>query len=361
MEDVAQEMDLGNKFMKMFIVLQNFKMDEMAQEMQEQAFLYRNVFRFLSPPQPIIRLLVIAGPGNMTQNAPLDFVVFNHNVRLDYFYVVNENQSWQSVPDHDVAILGLGESSKHIALYQVIEKQRQQWPRPFLNNAQGVMNCAREKLYELLKEDPDFIVPKTQRINRQEVSALSFPYLIRPIDSHAGQDLEKIQDSLAIHDYLSRINDKIFYVSEFLDCSKKDGLFRKFRIALIDKKPYVCHLAISEDWVVHYKSAHMELSSHKREEEEKFMREFDTHFLAQHGESLIRAAEVIGLDYVILDCAISRQGQLVIFEADNGAWIHDTDSPEIYPYKSEFMKKAFTAFTQMLIEHAHSEASHRPK
>ena len=108
MEDVAQEMDLGNKFMKMFIVLQNFKMDEMAQEMQEQAFLYRNVFRFLSPPQPIIRLLVIAGPGNMTQNAPLDFVVFNHNVRLDYFYVVNENQSWQSVPDHDVAILGLG-------------------------------------------------------------------------------------------------------------------------------------------------------------------------------------------------------------------------------------------------------------
>ena len=42
----------------------------------------------------------------------------------------------------------------------------------------------------------------------------------------------------------------------------------------------------------------------------------------------------------------------MLFEADNGAWIHDTDDPEIYPYKSEIMNKAFAAFTKMLIDHS---------
>ena len=351
MNEVAQEKDLGNKFMKLFIILQNFKMDEFAQEMQDQAFLHRNVFRFLSPPQPQIRLLVIAGPGNMSHNVPLDFVLFNQNVQLDYFYVVNENQTWESVPDHDVAILGLGESSQHTALHHIIEKQRRQWPRPYLNNAKGVMNCARERLYALLKDDPSVIVPRTQRVDRTDVSRVPLPYLIRPIDTHSGQNFEKIQDSLALADYLNRSTSDVFYVSDFVDCAKEDGLFRKFRIALIDKKPYVCHLAISEDWVVHYIASHMELSREKREEEEKFMFEFDTIFLAQHGASLSRVAHLIDLDYVVLDCGLSREGRLVLFEADNGAWIHDTDDPEIYPYKSEIMNKAFTAFTKMLIDH----------
>ena len=82
------------------------------------------------------------------------------------------------------------------------------------------------------------------------------------------------------------------------------------------------------------------------------MFEFDTIFLAQHGASLSRVAHLIDLDYVVLDCGLSREGRLVLFEADNGAWIHDTDDPEIYPYKSEIMNKAFTAFTMMLIDHS---------
>ena len=33
MNDIAEENDLGNKFMKLFIIFQNFKMDEFAREM----------------------------------------------------------------------------------------------------------------------------------------------------------------------------------------------------------------------------------------------------------------------------------------------------------------------------------------
>ena len=350
MNSISEDTDLGNKFIRMFIILQNFKMDDFAQEMQNQAFVHRNVFRFLSPPKPIVRLLMIAGPGNMGNNAPLDFVLFNQNVQLDYFYVVDEYQSWESVPDHDIAILGFGEATKHKGIHDCIEQQRVHWPRPFLNNAKGVMHCARDNLYELLKDDPELVVPCTRRVRRLDVNSLQPPFLIRPLDTHSGQGFERIQSKAALGGYLANYQAEIYYISEYIDCSSSDGLFRKFRIALIDKKPYICHLAISDDWVVHYIAAHMEHSLEKRQEEEKFIREFDSIFVAQYGACLDRIAHKIELDYVVLDCAISKVGRLVLFEADNGAWIHDTDAPDIYPYKSEIMNRAFSGFTQLLLD-----------
>ncbi len=247
LKEVEEEQDLGNKFMKLFIILQNFQMDEFAQEMQNQAFLHRHVFRFLNPPAPTVRLLAIVGPGNMSHNAPLDFVLFNQNVQLDYYYVVDAHAPWASVPEHDVAILALGESSKNRQLHAHIEAQRTHWPRPFLNHAQGVARCARDCFYALLKDDPELSVPRTVRVDRSQLKGGAPPYLIRPIDTHAGDGFEKIPDLEALTAYLDRHLSECFYISEFIDCSKADGLFRKFRIALIDKQPFICHYAISED------------------------------------------------------------------------------------------------------------------
>ncbi|MEI6804606.1 MAG: hypothetical protein WCK83_15720 [Burkholderiales bacterium] len=345
---IEAEEDLGNKYMKLFVIFQNFQMDDFALEMQAKALQYRNAFRFLAPTTPRLRLLAIVGPGNMTDNAPLDFVLFNQNVQLDYFYVVGPDPSWEQVPDHDVAILALGESSKNALIHQRIEAQRVNWPRPFLNHAEGVMRCARDRLYALFKDDPDLCTPRTLRVERRDVGKQRIPFLIRPIDLHAGEGFEKIEDPQALESYLGKNGADCFYLSEYIDCSRADGLFRKFRIALIDKKPYVCHLAVSESWVVHYISAHMELSLDKRQEEERFMNEFNTVFLRKHGQCLDRIADKIDLDYVVLDCAESVGGKLILFEADNGGWIHDTDSPVVYPYKSYFMNLAFEAFTRML-------------
>jgi hypothetical protein len=286
----------------------------------------------------------------MSQNAPLDFVLFNQNVQLDYYYVVDADTPFASVPEHDVAILALGESTQHNALHAHIEANRRKWPRPFLNHAPGVMRCARDRLFALLKDDHELKVPCTLRVERRDLKNELPPYLIRPIDTHAGDGFEKIPDLEALAFYLDRHFSDWFYVSEYIDCAMDDGLFRKFRIALIDKQPFICHYAISENWIVHYKSAHMELSLQKRKEEEKFMLEFEDVFLVKHGACLRRVAEKIDLDYVVLDCAESADGRLVLFEADNGAWIHDTDPQEIFPYKSKVMNRAFSAFTQMLLK-----------
>ena len=59
-------------------------------------------------------------------------------------------------------------------------------------------------------------------------------------------------------------------------------------------------------------------------------------------------AERIGLDYFTVDCAETRDGALLIFEADNTAVVHNMDPPDIFPYKPPQMRKIFDAFAAML-------------
>ena len=56
----------------------------------------------------------------------------------------------------------------------------------------------------------------------------------------------------------------------------------------------------------------------------------------------------ISLDYFIVDCAETRDGRLLVFEADNTAIVHDMDPPEVFPYKSPQMRRIFDAFAAMI-------------
>jgi hypothetical protein len=56
----------------------------------------------------------------------------------------------------------------------------------------------------------------------------------------------------------------------------------------------------------------------------------------------------LGLDYFLVDCAQTKDGALLIFEADNTAVVHNMDPPGIFPYKPPQMRKIFDAFAAML-------------
>ena len=51
--------------------------------------------------------------------------------------------------------------------------------------------------------------------------------------------------------------------------------------------------------------------------------------------------ERVGLDYFTIDCAENKRGELLIFEADNTAVVHNMDSPEMFPYKPPQMRADF--------------------
>ena len=84
-------------------------------------------------------------------------------------------------------------------------------------------------------------------------------------------------------------------------------------------------MAVAEEWKVWYLNADMALSAANRLEEARFMQFFDETFGARHAGALAEMAARIGLDYVLIDCAETKDGELLVFEADHCAIVHDMD------------------------------------
>jgi hypothetical protein len=184
----------------------------------------------------------------------------------------------------------------------------------------------------------------------------TFPVIVRPRGSHAGHGLAKLTDAAELAAYLGAQPELEFFVSRFVNYASPDGQFRKYRIVVVNGKPYACHMAIADQWNIWYLNAGMSFSDSKRLEEGVFMRGFDDLFGARHDHALAQMIERVGLDYFLVDCAENQDGELLIFEADNTAVVHNMDSPELFPYKPPQMRKIFDAFAKMLFDRARSRA-----
>jgi hypothetical protein len=175
-----------------------------------------------------------------------------------------------------------------------------------------------------------------------------YPYIVRPVGSHAGQGLVKVSDRHELGQYLAGADVAEYYAAPFVDYRSADGLFRKYRIVMIDGRPFACHMGISTEWMVHYPYPEMLAHAERREEEAQLMRTFDSGFAARHAGALRSIAELTGLDYVGFDCAETRDGSLLIFEIATAMVVHDMDDPNMFPYKIPQMRRVFGAFHEML-------------
>ena len=172
---------------------------------------------------------------------------------------------------------------------------------------------------------------------------LRYPIIARPIGSHAGNGLEKLDGGADLAAYLAVHPEREFFAASFFDYSGADGLYRKLRVVFVNGRPFIAHMAISERWMVHYLNADMGEAAH-RAEEARTMATFDDGFAMRHREAFEALAATFGLDYFGIDCAETLDGRLVVFEADVAMIVHAMDSAELYPYKKPAMAKLFAGF-----------------
>jgi hypothetical protein len=118
-------------------------------------------------------------------------------------------------------------------------------------------------------------------------------------------------------------------------------------VALIDGKPYACHMGVSSHWMIHYVNAGMYENAKKREEEAVFMEHFDD-FAQRHRPALDAIYQRTKLDYLCIDCAETQDGQLFVFEIDHAMVVHAMDPENLFPYKQFHMQKVKTAFRDFL-------------
>jgi hypothetical protein len=308
---------------------------------------------------PRLRVLALAAATDMGSNTPIEFLLEESSCELMVLYVLPEVGLPVPLPDHDVAIVIASDSDDCRDALRMIDHAAPCWPRPLLNPPKLVCNLDRDKLHHLLKGIEGLEIPATIAVTRAQllqpaqsagvVAGIAvFPIIVRPRGSHAGVGLAKIEDREAMARYLDQRPEEEFFIARFVDYSGDDGLFRKYRVVFVEGEPYACHMAITDRWDIWYLNAKMSESANKRCEEETFMRTFDVGFARRHHAALAGMASRIGLDYFTVDCAETKSGSLLIFEADNTAVVHNMDSPETFPYKPPQMRKVFDAFVAML-------------
>ena len=312
--------------------------------------------------QPRLRVLALAAATDMGSNTPIEFLLEESGIELLMLYVIPGVDLPAPLPDHDIAIVIASDSEDCRDALRKIDEAAARWPRPLLNPPELVCNLDRDKLHQLLRGIEGLVIPATVAVTRAQMadvarSGLSFadiaaelalPVVVRPRGSHAGVGLAKLDDRAAIDRYLAERNEQEFFVSRFVNYASEDRLFRKYRVVLVDGRPYACHMAIADRWDIWYLNAGMSDNAAKRLEEETFMRTFDFGFARRHQSALAGLADRIGLDYFTIDCAETTDGSLLIFEADNTAVVHNMDPPSVFPYKAPHMRKIFDAFAAML-------------
>ncbi|HUX21697.1 MAG TPA: RimK family alpha-L-glutamate ligase [Spirochaetia bacterium] len=343
---------------------------EPALEMQSNAIAQQQIFRVAgnkgigpettSPPR--LRVLALVAPGDLMVNTPLEFILSASDIRLDLLYLIPGRPLPTEIPDHDVAFVAVSEPDLHAATLQRLRRLVAAWPRPIVNDPSRILLLSRESVYSLLNDLPGVTIPLTLRIRRTELEQLvrgempplpegdrfDYPILVRPVGSHAGNELRKLDDPEALSRYLATTPQSEFYLMPFIDYRGTAGMYRKLRVVFIQGAPYLCHMAVSENWMIHYLNAGMTESADKRAEEAAAMKDFDADFATRHSAALRAVSDRLGLDYFGIDCGETRDGRLLVFEADVAMVIHDMDPPDLFPYKGPQMRKVFRAFEGML-------------
>jgi hypothetical protein len=340
-------------------------------ELQAAALKLQRVYRrpaTVASERPL-RLLAFMAPGDFMANTPLEFMLDDSSVVLDMMYVV-PGMALPEVPEHDVAMVAIDESDETQPVLRQLSELLKAWPRPVINAPDRIARLTRAGTWQLLKSAAGVVMPINVRIGRAALEGIAagrtavesvldgcgFPIIARPSWSQAGMGLVKIDQASAIGPYLREWADAEFYLAPFVDYRGPDGLFRKARIAIIEGRPFVCHMAVSDHWMVHYLNANMRNDASRRAEEARFMATFDDDFGLRHAAAFSTIAQRTGLQYLPIDCGETPDGKLLVFEVGTAMIVHSMDPPDLFPYKQPQMQKVFDAFAAML----QSAAKQRP-
>lgn len=316
-----------------------------------------------SGPAPAASILVLKAPGDLQTNIPLDLLFDRTRYSLHDLYLVEgvAPPAPAALPPYDLVFNAISESQRALPALAAAERFIAGQAKPALNPPARVRLLSRDNAPRLFAGIEGCRFPPTLRLARDALLAgppgallarngIDFPIVIRPLASHAGIDLERVETQAALDDYLARVTPAEYYVAPFVDYRSADGHYRKYRVMFVDGAPYPCHLAISRRWMIHYLNADMAEFAWMRDEEARFMADLSSVFGGRAGAALAAIAGRCALDYVGMDCALDPDGNVLVFEIDAAMLVHLWDPIDLYPYKHQYVPRIFQAVERLVAD-----------
>ncbi len=234
---------------------------------------------------------------------------------------------------------------------------------PIINAPASVLATGRMANAQRLEALPNVVVPRVVTLPREKLEgsdaanllagfSLSFPLLLRRPGFHTGKHFVRVDHAEEISSSLATLPGKELLAIEYLNAFGPDGYARKYRVMMINGELYPLHLAISEQWKVHYFSAAMKDQPAHQAEEAEFLNDMP-HVLGQKGMTVLRSIQtILGLDYAGIDFGIDAKGNILLFEANADMIIIDPSAEPQWDYRRAAINRALEAARRMLVKKA---------
>ena len=355
----------------MFYTLARLGETEKAAYHQQKAFgrmnLFRSLYRGKEPSTPIL-LLVSSTGGNTPIEKLLDDTLFEtYTVVADFF------DATAPLPDHRLVVNGIGDADVASRALLAAERLIEKTSAAVLNRPRAVLSTGRCENSKRLAGINGLRTAQTKAYSFAELSVydgaavlrrerFDFPLLLREPGFHMGQHFVMVDQPTNLAAQLTvlpghrRPGSEVLAI-EYLDARGEDGCSRKYRVMVVDGELYPLHLAISSEWKIHYFSADMTDQPDHRAEESRFLADM-TGFL---GDQVIATLRQLGarleLDYGGIDFGVSRDGQVLLFEANATMVVEHPDPDSRWDYRRSAVDAIHAAVRRMLKRTASSSRS----
>jgi len=195
-----------------------------------------------------------------------------------------------------------------------------------INRPEKILRTTRDLVSELLQGIPGVTIPKTVRFNPRSPddvfeSAKSenfdFPFLVRVAGDHGGKSTIRVnsrENYHALHVY--PFDGRDFYLTEYVDYKDSAGFYHTQRLVVIDGEPVLRASLYDKNWMVHAASRSFMLERETWEEDRVRTRTLETEVIPRLLPAIKEIAKRLELEFFGIDCSLSAEGKMLIFEAN---------------------------------------------
>jgi tetratricopeptide (TPR) repeat protein len=322
-------------------------------------FIFESPYRGEGLGIPVL-LLVSSRGGNTPIEKLLDESVFQ-----TYVVVADFLQPETKLPPHRLVVNGIGDADVSADALCAAQRVFGCCGVPILNKPDDVLATGRAANAERLAHVPGLITAKTAAFAYDELrgdageavltrAGFGFPLLLRAPGYHMGQHFVRVDEASMLKEKVAELPGEgragaELLAIEYLDARGADGCARKYRVMMVDGRLYPLHLAISEQWKIHYFSADMAERADHRAEEARFLENMEAFLGAKAMQALHGLQKALGLDYAGVDFGLNAEGEVLVFEANATMVVEQPNDDAKWAYRRAAVSRIHEAVRTMLL------------
>ena len=347
----------------MYYALQQLGELAQARIHQRKAFGRLNVFHteYTGEEQAVkVLLLVSSSGGNTPVEKLLDESVFETFVVVADFF-----DQRLALPAHTLVINGIGDPDVSMEALKAAELLVRKSGAPVVNRPEAVIASGRERNAGRLGRIQGLVTPKMASFAYEvlagedgaevlEGAGFTFPLLLRVPGFHMGRHFERVESATELQGVVAGLPGAgqpgaELLAIEYLDARGAYGCARKYRVMMVGGVLYPLHLAISDNWKIHYFSADMAERADHRAEEALFLKDMTAALGGTAVRALEELQEVLGLDYGGVDFGLNADGEVLLFEANATMVVEQPAEEERWDYRRESVDKIHAAVRRLFL------------